>query len=269
MTFPTPDSYQLLQASDHRVNGVFPSSPLKTATSGSRRRRTNQRASKGVNSLVTNTNISRQLGQRGTKGRERSRTHRSPPFFKDGSNHAKFHEREINSVFMTFYVYASFLTLAVFIQLVHINTILISPQSITNDSFIRFTCSYRLPRSFFFLPSLNKQSPTLPRWSNASKTTLKDAQTTSRSHVVLKASTKRPFVQGGLSSIVFPVITVPGNGNRFGGSIPPSSVAFLGERYFRLLSLCLVLIDLIFSYITHEITNGRIQAFFFSFLYLS
>ena len=69
MTPPTPDSYKLPKASAHRVYSALPHSPLQTATSGSRRRRTNQGASKGVNSLVTT--ISRQFGQRGTKGRER------------------------------------------------------------------------------------------------------------------------------------------------------------------------------------------------------
>ena len=71
MTSPTPDSYQLPQASNHRVHGVFPSSPLQTATSGSRRRRTNQRASKDVNPSVTIIDATCYLGRRRTKGRER------------------------------------------------------------------------------------------------------------------------------------------------------------------------------------------------------
>ena len=60
MTLPTPVSNQLPQASDHQAHGVFPSSPLRTATifpllshRDSRRWRTNRRVLKKVNPTVT------------------------------------------------------------------------------------------------------------------------------------------------------------------------------------------------------------------------
>ena len=141
----------------------------------------------------------------------------------------------------------------------------------TENSFIRLEL-YFLPLTspFFLLPiPTNKQVPMLPRWSNASKTTLKDAQSTLRSYVGPKASSKRPLVKGGLSSIVFPVLTVPENGNRFGGSIPPNPVAFLGKRRYHLLNLCLALIHPISSHIDNEIMNGRTQAIGFTLLVTS